>query len=74
MATELSRRLTALFVADSSGRRPVNGGRDLYDFDPQWREEVMFAEYFDGDTGKGLGAGQQGWTCLAAKLIAQSGD
>ena len=74
VATELSQRLTALFLPDGHGRRPVNGGRDLYDFDPLWADEVMFAEYFDGNTGKGLGAGQQGWTCLAAKLLAQSGD
>jgi hypothetical protein len=32
----------------------------------------MFYEYFDGDTGAGLGASHQtGWTALVAKLLDQ---
>jgi hypothetical protein len=32
----------------------------------------MFHEYFDGDTGRGLGASHQtGWTALVAKLLEQ---
>lgn len=73
-AGELSRRLIGLFVPDGDGRRPVNGGQDLFDFDPWWRDQITFAEYFDGDTGAGLGATHQtGWTALVAKLIRQSG-
>ena len=31
--------------------------------DPRWRDNVLFNEYFDGDTAKGLGASHQtGWT------------
>ena len=31
---------------------------------------MLFHEYFDGDTGKGLGASHQtGWTGLVAELI-----
>ena len=34
----------------------------------------LFYEFFDGDTGAGLGASHQtGWTGLIAKLIQQSG-
>jgi hypothetical protein len=73
-SVELSRRLVSLFMPDGSGRRPSNGGRDLFDFDPNWRQHVTFSEYFHGDNGSGLGASHQtGWTALVAKLIRQSG-
>ncbi len=72
-ASELSRRLVSLFMPDAAGRVPVNGGRDLFDFDPGWSDQVTFAEYFHGETGAGLGATHQtGWTALVAKLIRQS--
>ncbi|MGH8899825.1 MAG: MGH1-like glycoside hydrolase domain-containing protein [Egibacteraceae bacterium] len=75
VAVELSRRLIALFLPDAEGRRPVNGGRGLFDHDPLWREHVTFNEYFHGETGAGLGANHQtGWTALVAKLIRQSGS
>ena len=74
VAAELSRRLISLFLPGEDGRRPLNGGRDLLDLDPNWRELVAFPEYFHGDTGAGLGASHQtGWTALVAKLIRQSG-
>jgi len=73
VAAELSRRLIGIFVPDPAGRRPVNGGHDLLDHDPAWKEHVAFHEYFHGDTGAGLGASHQtGWTALVAKLIRQS--
>ena len=38
--------------------------------DPRWRDNVLFNEYFHGDTGNGLGACHQtGWTGLVADLI-----
>ena len=38
--------------------------------DPRWRDNVLFNEYFHGDTGAGLGASHQtGWTGLVADLI-----
>jgi len=74
VAAELSARLVALFLPDDCGRRPVNAGHDRLDHDPWWRDHVTFPEYFDGDTGAGLGASHQtGWTALVAKLIRQSG-
>jgi hypothetical protein len=69
----LSRRLTALFLPDASGHRPVNGERRLLDAEPFWHEHVTFSEFFHGETGAGLGASHQGWTTLVAKLIRQSG-
>jgi hypothetical protein len=64
-----------LFLKDADGRRPVNGPDTRFRDDPWWRDWVLFYEYFDGDTGLGLGASHQtGWTGLVAKLLQQSGE
>jgi hypothetical protein len=69
---ELSRRLIALFRRDERGRRPFNGENELFQTDPHWRDQILFNEYFNGDTGEGLGASHQtGWTSLVAKMIDQ---
>jgi hypothetical protein len=73
VSVELSRRLIGLFVRHD-GRRPVYGASGRFQDDPHWRDLLLFHEYFDGDTGAGLGASHQtGWTALVAKLIQQSG-
>jgi hypothetical protein len=75
VSAELSRRLARLFLRDAAGRRPVNGGVEMFDADPHWRDYVFFHEYFHGDTGRGLGASHQtGWTALVAKLLHQIGN
>jgi hypothetical protein len=75
IADDLSCRLIELFVRDEQGRRPFNGDYDLLQRDPEWRDLVLFHEYFHGDTGQGLGASHQtGWTALVAKLIQQQGE
>jgi hypothetical protein len=75
VATELSRRLSSVFLRDEHGRRPVHGDVELFQQDPRWRDLVPFHEYFHGDTGRGIGASHQtGWTGLVAKLLQQSGD
>ena len=75
VATEISRRLSRLFLRDDSGRRAVHGADIRYQTDPQWRDLVLFYEYFHGETGAGLGASHQtGWTALVAKLLQQSGE
>jgi len=75
VAGELSRRLTRIFLRDESGRRPVYGGAETFQTDPDWRDYVLFYEYFHGDLGAGIGASHQtGWTGLVAKLIQQSGE
>jgi hypothetical protein len=72
IALDLSQRLVGLFRRDSSGRRPFNGDSALFQTDPHWRDQILFHEYFHGDTGEGLGASHQtGWTGLVAKLIDQ---
>ena len=74
VAGELSRRLQAIFLLDGTGRRPVFGADERIQSDPRWRDNILFYEYFNGDTGAGLGASHQtGWTGLVAKLIEQTG-
>ena len=74
VATELSRRLMALFLRDENGRRAFYGENELFQRDPHWRDHLLFYEYFHGDNGAGVGASHQtGWTALVAKLIQRSG-
>jgi hypothetical protein len=75
VAAELSHRLMNIFVKDSSGRRPVYGGIEKFQNDPQWHDLILFHEYFHGDNGAGIGASHQtGWTGVVAKLIQQCGE
>ena len=70
IAAQLERRLVSLFLPDARGRRASHGDSARYASDPAFRDLVLFYEYFDGDTGRGLGASHQtGWTALAANLI-----
>ena len=74
VARELSKRLASIFLRDSKGRRPVYGGVETFQSDADWRDHILFYEYFHGDTGAGLGASHQtGWTALVAKLLVQIG-
>jgi mannosylglycerate hydrolase MGH1-like protein/glycosyl hydrolase family 63 len=73
VASEIGRRLGRLFLPDSSGRRPCHGDDGRFARDPNWKDLVLFHEYFHGDTGKGLGASHQtGWTALATRLLLQT--
>jgi hypothetical protein len=70
MAQGLADRLIALFTRDAAGRRPAHGQQRQFQEDPHWRDLILFYEYFNGDTGAGLGAAHQtGWTGLVATLI-----
>jgi len=74
VATELERRLAGIFRRGSDGRRPVFGTTEMFQTDPHWRDLIPFYEYFNGDTGSGVGASHQtGWTALVAKLLQQFG-
>ena len=70
VAHEIANRLERIFLRDKSGRRPVYGGTEKFQTDPNWRDYILFHEYFHGDNGAGLGASHQtGWTGVVAKLI-----
>jgi len=66
--------LLHLMQRGDDGRRAINDGNDLLDFDEHWGENLWFYEFFDGDTGRGLGATHQcGWTGLLARMIHDTG-
>ncbi len=70
VAKEITRRLSAIFLRDGNGRRPVYGGTAKFQEDPHWRDLILFYEYFHGDNGAGLGASHQtGWTGCIAPLL-----
>ena len=70
IAEELTRRLSRLFLAGPDGKRAVMAHEPRLQDDPHFRDLVPFYEYFDGDTGRGVGASHQtGWTALIAKLL-----
>ncbi len=74
ISIDLSRRLTRLFLRAPDGRRAAHGKSERFQFDPHWRDLLLFYEYFHGDDGSGLGASHQtGWTGLVAKLLQQCG-
>jgi len=74
VASEISKRLTRIFLRGKDGRRPFAGAEDRFNKNPHWRDLVLFYEYFHGDNGAGIGASHQtGWTGLVAKLLEQSG-
>jgi len=74
VAENIQHRLITMFLRDEEGRRPINSGYELLDFDPDWKDNVWFFEFFDGDSGRGLGASHQcGWTGLIAKMIHDTG-
>ena len=72
VADELSRRLITIFGRGADGRRPVFGGYEKFQSDPNFKDYIPFHEYFHGDNGRGCGASHQtGWTGLVANLIDQ---
>ena len=74
VATALSRRLVSIWLPDTDGRRPVYGSIEKFQTDSEWRDLLLFHEYFHGETGAGIGASHQtGWTGLVAHLLCRGG-
>jgi len=70
IADTIALRVKRLFLRDANGRRPIFGDNALLQNDPAFRDHLLFNEYFDGDTGAGLGASHQtGWSALIAMLL-----
>ena len=73
-AADLANRLVSIWLPDANGRRPVYGSIEKFQADPEWRDLLLFHEYFHGDTGAGIGASHQtGWTGLVAHLLCRGG-
>jgi len=74
IADQLTERLTSLFLRGENGQRPCFGADAQQQTDPNFKDYLLFHEYFHGDTGQGLGANHQtGWTGLVAKLLQPRG-
>jgi hypothetical protein len=70
VADELRNRLVSLYLPDKDGRRPSLGASDLLQHDSNFRDHLLFHEYYHGETGAGLGASHQtGWSGLIALLL-----
>ena len=72
VAVRLKMCLLKIFTPDMNHFRPVFGSRnDIYQR-PENKDLILFHEYFNGETGMGLGASHQtGWTGLIAALIRE---
>jgi len=63
-------RISNIFLSGPNGKRPVHGGTEKFQSDPNWQNLHLFYEYFHGDNGAGLGASHQtGWTGVIAMLM-----
>jgi hypothetical protein len=69
VAQELAFRVGSIFLMDETGKRPCNGDDGRWIKDANWRNLILFNEYFHGETGKGLGASHQSWTALVIRFI-----
>ena len=70
VAREIATRLARIFLRGADGKRPVFGGAETLQNDANWRDHLLFHEYFHGDNGEGKGASHQtGWTGLAATFL-----
>jgi hypothetical protein len=69
-ADSLRDRLSSLYLAGNDGRRPALGASRLLQDDPDFRDGLLFHEYYHGESGAGLGASHQtGWSGLMALLL-----
>jgi hypothetical protein len=74
VAAELARRLCRIFLRSEDGHRPIFGESPMQQEDPNFRDNLLFYEFFHGDTGRGLGASHQtGWTGVLAVMLHNYG-
>jgi hypothetical protein len=70
VAQDISGRLCNIFLRSQNGRRPLYGETSIFQEDPNWRDLILFYEYFHGDNGAGIGASHQtGWSGAIARLL-----
>lgn len=73
VSIQIAKRLVRIFEKRADGTRATYGtATSFYNSNPLFATPVLFYEYFDGDTGEGVGASHQtGWTGLVADLISR---
>lgn len=71
VSEDLAERMVKLFTENENGELPAHLNHPIHNKEG-FKENIMFYEYFHGDTGRGLGASHQtGWTGLVAKMIEE---
>ena len=72
IAIELTKRLLKIFERDETGSFEYHAKYQSQWAEKHFREHHLFYEFFNGDTGQGLGASHQtGWTALIANLLLE---
>jgi hypothetical protein len=76
IAQELTRRLLKIFDRYDAGKYQYHANHHPhFTQDPHFKDHHLFYEFFDGETGQGLGASHQtGWTALIANLLIEMED
>ena len=77
IAKEISLRLLKLFERDQSGKFHYHSKSksNLFSTDEHFKGHHLFYEFFNGDTGRGLGASHQtGWTALISNILIELED
>lgn len=70
IAAAISLRVIKIYRPDEGGARAVFSLYPKMQLDENFKNKLLFFEYFDGDTGRGVGASHQtGWTSLIATFI-----
>lgn len=66
----LAERVVSLFLPNSNGERKLHAEYNEFYSRSGNEHLILFYEYFNGDSGRGLGASHQtGWTALVANLL-----
>jgi glycogen debranching enzyme len=72
IANELTRRLLKMFEKNDAGVYQYHATNEAQWSTEHFKEHHLFYEFFNGDTGQGLGASHQtGWTALLANLLLE---
>lgn len=70
MASFFADHAIAIFLKNPEGRRPFFGSDFAFNKNEHWENYLLFYEYYNPETGKGLGASHQtGWSALVANFI-----
>ncbi|XP_072013161.1 uncharacterized protein [Amphiura filiformis] len=73
VAKEICQRMVNLFLPDENGRRPCHGDNKMYTEDADWKDLILFYEFFHGDNGRGCGASHQtGWTAVITACLEKT--
>jgi hypothetical protein len=72
IANELTKRLLKIFSVNDTGQFQYHSNQQSFWSQEHFKEHHLFYEFFNGDTGQGLGASHQtGWTALIANLLLE---